>query len=145
MPRKEIEKQLKKYNIVFIQKETFNVPLLIKYIMHIFTVILNHIIIFFYFPIKGNMNLGIGAYCVNEDQCNDFNNNYLIWIFYLLYLIYIVLSSLQIKYGFFEIFEKMVVIKYYKILSSKHYPEVIQKIFYMKLKMQLIGPLLILV
>ena len=30
LPRQEIEKQLKKYNIVFIQKETFNYPLLIK-------------------------------------------------------------------------------------------------------------------
>ena len=106
LPRQEIEKQLKKYNIVFIQKETINIPLLIKYIMHIFTVIVNHIIIFFYFPIKGNMNLGIGSYCEKEDTCNDFNKNYLIWIFYLIYLIYMVLSALQIKYGFYDIKRK---------------------------------------
>ena len=106
LPRQEIEKQLKKYNIVFIQKESFNIPLLIKYIMHIFTVIFNHIIIFFYFPIKGNLNLGGIFYCTKEDQCNDFNKNYLIWIFYLIYLIYMVLSALQIKYGFYDIKRK---------------------------------------
>jgi hypothetical protein len=106
LPRQEIEKQLKKYNIVFIQKETFNVPLLIKYIMHLVTILVNHIIIFFYFPIKGNMNIGCGIYCPNDEQSNDFNNNYLIWIFYLLNLIYMVLSALQIKYGFYDIKRK---------------------------------------
>ena len=86
LPRQEIEKQLKKYNIVFIQKETFNLPLLIKYIIHIFTVISNHIIIFFYFPIKGNYNLGHTVECDEEnDDCNNFNENYFIWIFYLIY------------------------------------------------------------
>ena len=106
LPRQEIEKQLKTYNIIFIQKEKLNMPLIIKYSMHIFTVIFNHIIIFFYFPIKGNKNLGIGTYCDGNDQCNDFNKNYLIWIFYLIYLIYLVLSSLQIKYGFYDIKRK---------------------------------------
>ena len=108
LPRQEIEKQLKKYNIVFIQKETFNYPLLFKYIMHIFTVIFNHIIIFFYFPIKGKINLGIEDYCGRENQvaCNDFGENYLIWIFYLIYLAYMILSALQIKYGFYDIKRK---------------------------------------
>ena len=73
--------------IVFIQKETFNVPLLIKYIMHLVTILVNHIIIFFYFPIKGNMNIGCGIYCPNDEQSNDFNNNYLIWIFYVIILL----------------------------------------------------------
>ena len=106
LPRQEIEKQLKKYNIVFIQKETFNYPLLIKYILHIITVIVTHIMIFFYFPIKGNINLGCGIYCVNEEESNEFHHNYLIWIFYLIYLIYMVLSALQIKYGFYDIKRK---------------------------------------
>ena len=108
LPRQEIEKQLKKYNIVFIQKETFNYPLLIKYIMHIFTIIFNHIIIFFYFPIKGNQNLGIEDYCGRKGRvaCNDFSENYLIWIFYLIYLVYMILSALQIKYGFYDIKRK---------------------------------------
>ena len=74
--------------------------------MHIFTVLFNHGIIFFYFPLKGNLNLGLGTFCTAEDQCNDFNKNYLIWIFYLIYLIYMVLSALQIKYGFYDIKRK---------------------------------------
>ena len=74
--------------------------------MHIITVIVNHIMIFFYFPIKGNINLGCGIYCVNAEESNEFHHNYLIWIFYLIYLIYMVLSALQIKYGFYDIKRK---------------------------------------
>ena len=106
LPRQEIEKLLNEYNIIFIQKETFNYPLLIKYIIHLITVISNHIIIFFYFPIKGNLNIGCGIYCPTEEQSNEFHNNYLIRIFYLIYLVYMVLSALQIKYGFYDIKRK---------------------------------------
>ena len=107
LPRQEIEKQLQTYNIVFIQKETFNYPLLTKYIIHIFIVIFNHCFIFFYFPIKGNNNLGSnGVHCTKEEQCNNFTQNYFIWIFYLINLIYMLLSALQIKYGFYDIKRK---------------------------------------
>ena len=106
LPRQEIEKQLQTYNIVFIQKETFNYPLLIKYIMHIFIVLCDHLIIFLYFPIKGNHNLGSTVHCLNEDECNNFTKNYLIWIFYIFNLIYMVLSAEQIKYGFYDIRRK---------------------------------------
>ena len=107
LPRQEIEKQLQTYNIVFIQKETFNYPLLTKYIIHIFIVLFNHYFIFFYFPIKGNDNLGSnGVHCTKEEQCNNFTKNYFIWIFYLINLIYMLLSALQIKYGFYDIKRK---------------------------------------
>ena len=107
LPRQEIEKQLQTYNIVFIQKETFNYPLLTKYIIHIFIVLFNHFFIFLYFPIKGNDNLGSnGVHCTKEEQCNNFTKNYFIWIFYLINLIYMLLSALQIKYGFYDIKRK---------------------------------------
>ena len=63
--------------------------------------------IFYYFPIKGNTNLGIGKYCVKgESICNDFTENQYIIIFYLFYLIYLILSGLQVKYGFYDIKRK---------------------------------------
>ena len=100
---KEIEILKKDYNILFIQKEQFNKPLLNKYILHIVTSVLSHIMIFFYFPIKGNTNLG----CTEEDNsCNNFTKNNYIIFFYIFYLIYLILSSLQVKYGFYDIKRK---------------------------------------
>ena len=104
---KEIESIKKEYNILFIQKETFNKPLFNKYILHILISIISHLMIFYYFPIKGNTNLGIGKYCVKgESTCNDFTENNYIIIFYLFYLIYLILSGLQVKYGFYDIKRK---------------------------------------
>ena len=104
---KEIETLKKEYNILFIQKEDFNKPLLNKYILHIITSILSHIMVFYYFPIKGNTNLGNKKYCEEGDTtCNDFTKNNYIIIFYLFYLIYLILSGLQVKYGFYDIKRK---------------------------------------
>ena len=105
---KEIERLKKKYNILFIQKEQFNMPLLNKYILHLFTTILSHFMIFFYFPIIGNTNLGNEHYCIDEEEkaCNDFNKNKYMIFFYIIYLFYLILSALQIKFGFYDIKRK---------------------------------------
>ena len=104
---KEIERLKERFNILFIQKEQFNKPLLNKYILHIFTTIFSHAMIFFYFPIKGNINLGNGTICTDKDSsCNNFTSNKYIIIFYIFYLIYLVLSSLQIRFGYFDIRRK---------------------------------------
>ena len=108
IPIKEIERLKKKYNILFIQKEKFNKPLLNKYILHIFTTIFCHFMIFFYFPIKGNINLGNEHFCEfgTNRPCNDFNCNYYMIIFYIIYLFYLLLSAVQIKFGFYDIKRK---------------------------------------
>ena len=104
---KEIERLKERFNILFIQKEQFNEPLLYKYILHIFTTIFSHAMIFFYFPIKGNINLGNLSYCrEGESSCNNFTSNKYIIIFYMFYLIYLVLSALQIRFGFYDIRRK---------------------------------------
>ena len=105
---KEIERLKKQYNILFIQKEQFNMPLLNKYILHLFTTILSHFMIFFYFPIIGNTNLGNEHYCIDEEEkaCNDFNKNKYMIFFYIIYLFYLILSALQIKFGFYDIKRK---------------------------------------
>ena len=106
IPQREIEKLKKYFNILFIQKETFNKPLLCKYILHIFTVLLSHFFIFFYFPIKGNKNLGVESMCLEKEACNEFSRNYILIIFYLVYLFYLIFSGLQVKYGFYDIKRK---------------------------------------
>ena len=106
IPQREIEKLKKYFNILFIQKEAFNKPLLCKYILHIFTVLLSHIFIFFYFPIKGNKNLGVESMCFDKEACNEFGRNYILIIFYILYLFYLIFSGLQVKYGFYDIKRK---------------------------------------
>ena len=106
IPQKEIEKLKVYFNILFIQKESLNKPLLSKYLLHISTVLLSHIMIFFYLPIKGNHNLGLSSYCLDKKTCNDFNCNSTLIIFYLLYLLYLIFSGLQVKYGFYDIKRK---------------------------------------
>ena len=105
---REIERLKEKYNILFIQKEQFNKPLLNKYILHIITTILSHFMIFFYFPIKGNTNLGNEHYCDEETKksCNDFTSNKYLIFFYIIYIFYLILSALQIKFGFYDIKRK---------------------------------------
>ena len=106
IPPKEIAKLKEYFNIIFIQKEAFNRPLLNKYILHIFTVLISHFMIFFYFPIRGNYNLGNGSYCLKKESCNDFNSNHFIIIFYILYLFYLIFSGVQVKFGFYDIKRK---------------------------------------
>ena len=101
-PIENIDAIKKEYNIFFIQNEQFNKPLLNKYILHIFTVIFSHILIFFYFPMKGNINLGNDIFCSIQKKCNNFVDNYMIIIFYILYMGYLLFSGLQIKYGFYD-------------------------------------------
>ena len=113
IPQREIEKLKVYFNILFIQREQLNKPLVNKYILHIFTLILSHFMIFFYFPIKGNYNLGNASYCEDDDedidsssQCNDFNDNSFLIMFYLLYVFYLIFSGLQVQTGFYDIKRK---------------------------------------
>ena len=109
IPTEEIDKLQKEYNIVYIQKEEFNCPLLQKYILQLFIVIFGHLFIFFFMPMKGNKNLNNKIYCSKTDEvCNDFLDNKTIIIFYILYVIYFVFSGLQIKFGFYDMKRKSV-------------------------------------
>ena len=105
-PLKNIDSIKKEYNIFLVQNEEFNKPLLNKYILHIFTVIFSHITIFIYFPLKGNINLGNDIFCSSKKKCNNFVDNYLIIIFYILYMGYLLFSGMQIKFGFYDIKRK---------------------------------------
>ena len=106
IPSEYIEEIKDKYNIVYIQNEEFNYPLLQKYILHIVIVIFAHGFIFFYLPMKGNLNIGNAIYCIEGEECNDFTYNPALVIFYCLYVIYFIGSGLQIKYGFYDLRRK---------------------------------------
>ena len=108
-PKHAEELKEKKYNIIYIQRETFNTPLLEKYILQIVIVIFGHLFIFFFMPMYGNYNLNRTVYCKEQDkECNDFLKNISLPIFYILYLFYFIASGLQIKYGFYDMKKKSV-------------------------------------
>ena len=99
----------KKYNIIYIQRETFNTPLLEKYILQIVIVIFGHLFIFFFMPMYGNYKLNRTVYCKEQDkECNDFLKNVSLPIFYIFYLFYFITSGLQVKYGFYDMKKKSV-------------------------------------
>ena len=118
IPPSYVEKNSKRYSIVYIQKEEFNKPLLLKYIMHMFIVIFIHIFTFFYSPMKGNLNMYRTVFCPKKDDvegedyddyieyCNDFNKNWTLIAFYIIYILYFLFSGIQIKFGFYDMKRK---------------------------------------
>lgn len=98
----------KNYNLLYIQNEEFNNPLLQKYILHIFIVLFAHGFIFFYSPMKGNYNMNRSIYCSKDEleNCNDFNYNKSLLGFYIIYIGYFIYSGLQIKFGFYDMKRK---------------------------------------
>jgi hypothetical protein len=84
----EVDKQSKK--IVF------------KFYFHIFLVIVVHILIFWFFPIHSNYQKNAQIYCpdrYNTINCNNFEVNPTLEVFYVFCLLYFITSALQIKYG----------------------------------------------
>ena len=111
IPSSYAEKMRKDYEIITIQMEEFNKPLLQKYILHIFIVLFAHAFIFIYFPMKGNYNINRVVYCQKIDDsgldfCNDFNQNSALISFYIFYITYFLFSGMQIKFGFYDMKRK---------------------------------------
>ena len=96
------------YYISYKQIEMFNKPLFYKYLLYLFIVIFIHFITFVYFPMKGNVNLGNEYFCIEGENCNDFQSNLSLIFFYIFYLFYLVPSALQIKNGFNDMKKKSV-------------------------------------
>ena len=114
----------KDYNVIIFQNETFNIPLLEKYILYILLTILSHIFIFFFITMTGNYNINNAFYCIREqptDECNDFLENDTTIVFYLFYLIYLIFSGLQIKYGFYDLKRKSIFKNIYSIHGYIYY------------------------
>ena len=115
IPLNYIDKLNEKYKIVIIQHEEFNYPLFLKYIHQIIITLFSHIIIFFFLPFKGTYNILGTPFCEikkNEDnktnECNNFQDNKYMIVFYILYLIYLLFSSLQIQKGLLDMKKKSI-------------------------------------
>lgn len=73
-----------------------------KFWFHLVLVIAVHVLVFWYFPINGNMIKNGKADCekmYNSFKCNNFQINSSLKAFYFLYFMYFVISAYQIKYG----------------------------------------------
>ena len=90
-------------DIQAIEIETTNVSIQqkCKYILHWTWLIFVHAMIFWYYPISGNISLYETAECPPEAPygCRSFAENSSLIKFYFLYCIYFYYSSLQIRYG----------------------------------------------
>ena len=106
IPNEYIEEIQDKYNIIYIQNEEFNFPLFQKYALHLIITIFSHGFIFFYLPMKGNINIRNTIFCVEGEECNDFTYNKTLIIFYCIYVIYLIGSGLQVKYGYYDLRRK---------------------------------------
>lgn len=93
---------------VLLSKTSFNKTIVIKYYLQLFLLILIHVVIFWYFPIKANVDLQVTAFCDFSDpntgnSCNEVFMNWTLVMFYLLYCTYFAISALQIRYGLPEL------------------------------------------
>ena len=96
------EEEILSHEMVYIQHEEPNKPLMYKYALLIFMLIFVHGLIFFYLPFVGNMNLQNSYYCEDTDPdtgCNFFGHNPFLVILYLLFCLYFTFSALQVSYG----------------------------------------------
>ena len=110
IPLFHIETLEQKYNVVIIQNEPPNYPLIAKFVMNIVITILVHAMVFFFLPMYGNMKLNNSVYCSKTDEfCNDFHKNIWIILFYLLNVLYLFASSLQIKHGYLDMTPKSLI------------------------------------
>ena len=105
-----------RYIKIYFQMEDLNLPLITKYILHLFLLFFSHFLIFWYLPIRGNINSFNTWYCpVNDNKekndCNDFLSNKSIIVFYLLYLFYYSFSALQIQHGLLDTRKKSVLMR----------------------------------
>ena len=128
IPLNYIDTIKEKYKIVIIQHEEFNYPLCMKYILQIIITVFIHIIIFFFLPFKGTYNILGTPFCEikikkenNKTECNNFQDNIYMIIFYILYLIYLSFSSLQIQKGLLDMKKKSILKREVSSINSGIY------------------------
>ena len=72
--------------------------------MHILILVVAHVFVFWFIPITGNLKLYNQAACKRDQEafygCKNFKDNGYLRAFYVLICAYLLLSSLQIRYGF---------------------------------------------
>ena len=82
-------------------------PFFCKLFMHITLAVFVHLLVFFLYPLTGNVKVGGEITCkepksthyADITSCNDFEINFALRWFYFLYLVYLIVSALQLKLG----------------------------------------------
>lgn len=102
---------------IYFQSEETNLPLICKYILHLFIVCYCHVFIFWYLVMQGNINLNSGIVC-EGNNCNDFTGNRYLIVFYLLFVCYLTFSGLQIQYGLLDLRKKSLLMRKENLIYS---------------------------
>jgi len=93
-----------------------------KYILHWFILIGAHVYIFWFIPIHGNYQLYGEPQCNLQKKefygCMNFHQNPYLRLLYLLILFYLILSSMQLSYGFPIMKKASSVLQYYTDLAK---------------------------
>jgi hypothetical protein len=75
-----------------------------KFIMHWFILLTSLILIFWYYPIKGNFDLYSSPICDEKQYkfygCKNFHKNPTLRVLFILVSLYLMFSALQLSYGF---------------------------------------------
>jgi hypothetical protein len=94
----EFETTMKNQFLLESTKITFSI--VSKFYMQWIMLIFVHIVVFWYFPIEGNLKLQGTRYCTKNyaqlgiKSCNDFGSNTSLALFYILYCTYFLVSAL---------------------------------------------------
>lgn len=91
-----------------LRQTKFNKTIVLKYYLQLLLLVIIHVAVFWYFPIKANIDLQVTPYCDFSDpqtgkQCNEVFMNWTLIIFYLLYCLYFTISAFQIRFGLPEL------------------------------------------
>jgi hypothetical protein len=100
--------------------------------MHISILIFVHLFVFWFIPIEGNRRLYNSPNCDHGDVqhfgCKDFHTDGFLQGFYVLALLYLLLSALQLRYGF-PIMKKPSSVMQYNNTSENPLPLILANVY----------------
>ncbi|CAG9318296.1 PIEZO2_5 [Blepharisma stoltei] len=86
----------------FHKKINWNWQLVTALILHLTLLLAVHLIVFWYFPINGNIDMSGTSYCehlFDESRCNNFQINSSLQWFYIIYMCYFTIIAVQLQLG----------------------------------------------
>lgn len=90
-----------------------------KVVMHIVLTVAVHAVVFWVLPILGNVRISGSVTCREGRECNNFQRNWALRVFYCLWLVYLIISAVQLRVGMPTIREGSFPLTQYQSLCSK--------------------------
>ena len=90
-----------------------------KVVLHIVLTVAIHALLFWVLPILGNVRISGEVGCKEGKECNDFQRNWALRVFYCLWLAYLLLSAVQLRLGMPTIRDGSFPLTQYRSLCSK--------------------------